>query len=108
MKNVVSSFILIIMALQLPAQKAERVLLEKVYEPNEKAFTILKPAGWIVQGGIVRWDPNSAGGAANAIEAKIDFALLKDNQVRWLSTGSDIYLDLTGSMVPRDVSRRDL
>jgi hypothetical protein len=67
------SFLLLI--IRLPAQQTEGLFLEKIHEPNEKAFTILKPKGWLVEGGIVRWDPNNSGGAANAIEAKIDFAL---------------------------------
>ena len=86
---------------RLPAQQFESLFLEKIYEPNEKAFTILKPSGWLVEGGIVRWDPNTTGGAANAIEAKIDFALKMNLEgtvrIHWLP---DIYyVDLTGSYV---------
>ncbi len=40
-------------------------------EPNENAFTFLLPANWTVSGGITRVDPNAAGGAGNAIEAKL-------------------------------------
>ena len=83
------------------AQPVKKLILEKIDEPNEKAFTILKPKGWMAEGGIVRWDPVSSGGAANAIEAKIDFTLKKDSkgtlQIHWLP---DIYFaDMTGSMV---------
>jgi len=95
----ICSFML--MMSRLPAQQMASLLLEKIYEPNEKAFTILKPKGWLVEGGIVRWDPNTMGGAANAIEAKIDFALKMNNEgtvkIHWLP---DIYYaDLTGSPV---------
>ena len=62
----------------LVAQLPDKLIFEKIYEPNEKAFTILKPKGWLVEGGIVRWDPTASGGAANAIEAKIDFSLKKN------------------------------
>ncbi len=86
---------------RLPAQQPDRLVLEKIQEPNEKAFTILKPSGWLVEGGIVRWDPVSSGGAANAIEAKIDFSLKMNDKgsvkIHWLP---DIYfVDLTGSPV---------
>ena len=79
----------------------KRLVLEIIHEPNEKAFTILKPRGWLTEGGIVRWDPTTSGGAANAIEAKIDFTLKSDKagtvQIHWLP---DIYfVDLAGSYV---------
>lgn len=85
----------------LSGQPMEKLVLEKIHEPVEKAFTILKPKGWEVEGGISRWDPVTMGGAANAIEAKIDFALKSDPkgtiQIHWLP---DIYfVDMAGSMV---------
>ena len=52
----ICSFLLVIF--RLPAQQMESLFLEKIHEPNEKAFTILKPKGWLAEGGIVRWDPN--------------------------------------------------
>ena len=86
---------------RLPAQPLEKLFMEKIHEPNEKAFTILKPRGWLAEGGIVRWDPSAMGGAANSIEAKIDFALMSDEagsiKIHWLP---DIYYaDLTGQAV---------
>lgn len=98
----ISIILLLFIPSALFSQSANgQLLLEKVTEPNEKAFTILKPAGWIVEGGIVRWDPVTSGGAANAIEAKTDFALKSDHKgsvaIHWLP---DIYFaDLTGSYV---------
>ncbi len=85
---------------RLPGQLPDRLIMEKIHEPVEKAFTILKPMGWVAEGGISRWDPVSMGGAANAIEAKIDFTLKSDPQgsiqIHWLP---DIYfVDMTGSM----------
>jgi hypothetical protein len=81
------------------AQPVKQLVLEKIHEPEEKAFIILKPRGWKTEGGIVRWDPVTSGGAANAIEAKIDFTLKSDNkgtvQIHWVP---DIYYaDLSGS-----------
>jgi len=85
----------------LLGQPTEKLVLEKIYEPNEKAFTILKPQGWQVEGGVTLWDPIASGGAANAIESKIDFVLKSDLggtiQIHWLP---DIYfVDMAGSMV---------
>ncbi len=85
----------------LSGQTPGKLVLEKILEPVENAFTILKPRGWIAEGGITRWDPVSSGGAANAIEAKIDFTLKSDREgrvmIHWLP---DIYfVDLAGSYV---------
>jgi hypothetical protein len=82
------------------AKLPDQLVLERIDEPVEKAFTILKPRGWKMEGGITRWDPVTMGGAANAIEAKIDFALKSDPSgtimIHWLP---DIYfVDMTGSM----------
>jgi len=94
-------FVFMLVIYTLPAQQMDKLFLEKIHEPNEKAFTILKPKGWLVEGGIVRWDPSTMGGAANAIEAKIDFALKMNEagtvKIHWLP---DIYFaDLTGQAV---------
>ncbi len=85
----------------MQAQLPKTLILENIHEPVEKAFTILKPKGWLVEGGIVRWDPVASGGAANAIEAKIDFILKKNPEgtvkIHWLP---DIYFaDMAGSLV---------
>jgi len=85
----------------LIGQPMEKLVLEKIHEPVQKAFTILKPQGWQVEGGITLWDPIASGGAANAIESKIDFALKSDPggtvQIHWMP---DIYfVDMAGSMV---------
>lgn len=47
------------------------VVFHRSTEPNEKAFTFLLPQGWTISGGITRVDPNTSGGSANAIEAKL-------------------------------------
>ena len=90
----------LLLTCEMQAQLPQTLVLEKISEPNEKAFTLLKPKGWLVEGGIVRWDPVASGGAANAIEAKIDFKLKKDQQgsvqIHWFP---DIYFaDMTGSL----------
>ncbi len=91
---------MLILATCLHAQLPDRLFMEKIQEPVENAFTILKPKGWEVEGGISRWDPVALGGAANAIEAKIDFAMKNSPEgrvrIHWLP---DIYfVDMAGSM----------
>jgi hypothetical protein len=82
---------------ELQAQRA--IIFERINEPNEKAFSILKPAGWIAEGGIIRLDPTVMGGAGNSIEAKLDFTLKKDQagtvMIHWLP--DMYYADLRGS-----------
>lgn len=55
------------------------VAFERVAEPNEHAFTMLKPRGWLVEGGVYRIDPNRMGGTGNSIEAKCDISV-KNNR----------------------------
>jgi len=56
-------------------------------EPNENAFSLLVPKGWIIEGGIYRVNAIQ-NGPSNAIAAKLDFSVKKDNDgsvmVRWL------------------------
>lgn len=61
-----------------PSGGSRTVAFQRVMEPRENAFSLLVPRGWSVAGGIVRVDPSAAGGPANAIEAKLDMAVLKD------------------------------
>ncbi len=75
------------------------MLFQRTAEPKENAFTFLVPKGWIVEGGIFRLDPSSAGGAANAITAKCDLAVKKDRagsvMIRWLP--DLLYMDITNA-----------
>jgi len=83
----------------LYAQPPDKIILQKIDEPSQKAFSILKPQGWLTEGGIVLWDPTASGGAGNSIESKIDFALKKDQKgsvkIHWLP---DIYFADTRGM----------
>ncbi len=67
---------------------ADTVVFTRVYEPKEKAFSLLIPQGWQVEGGILRVNPLSQGGAAQSIAAKLDFTVKKDSAgtvlLRWL------------------------
>ncbi|HQO58989.1 MAG TPA: hypothetical protein PLT76_09770 [Candidatus Omnitrophota bacterium] len=64
------------------------IVFTRVYEPREKAFSLLIPKGWQTDGGILRVDPLSQGGAAQSIAAKLDFTVKKDSAgtvlMRWL------------------------
>jgi len=56
---------------------------------TEGAFLLLVPQGWSTRGGMVRVNPLTAvGGAGNATDAKIDFAVLREPEgrvaIRWL------------------------
>lgn len=67
--------------------KTKPIVFRKTSEPNENAFSFLLPENWQVSGGITRIDPNTAGGAGNAIEAKLYMKLsAPDNkaEIGWL------------------------
>lgn len=60
--------------------KKKAMVFHKTSEPNEHAFTFLLPQGWTVSGGITRVEPNTSGGAGNAIEAKLYMKLSSPDQ----------------------------
>lgn len=70
-----------------PQQNTDYYLFKWFTEPNEKSFKILLPLNWISEGGIFRINPGSGGGAANTLEAKLDFSVKIDNEgtamLRW-------------------------
>lgn len=82
----------LLMTSQLHSQPPEKIILNRINEPSQQAFTILKPQTWLTEGGIQFWDPTTSGGAGNSIESKIDFALKSDQKgtvkIHWLP---DIY-----------------
>ncbi|MEZ5071115.1 MAG: hypothetical protein R2751_09125 [Bacteroidales bacterium] len=82
------------------ARSQQTLAMTKMKEPKEGAFTLLKPGGWLNEGGIVRWDPLTYGGPANCIEAKVDFTLKKDAkgsvQIHWIP--EIYYVDMRGSL----------
>lgn len=89
---------------QRQAGKVPQTLrFNRVAEPKEHAFTILVPQGWRAEGGILRVDPSRAGGPANSIEAKLDFAIKRDAagsaMIRWLPDVS--FIDMRGSPAAR-------
>lgn len=79
--------------------KPARILLQRHWEPNEKAFTVLVPKGWQIAGGIFNVNPLQTNGPGNTISPKCDFTVKSDNRgnimVRWLPSWN--YADLTYS-----------
>ncbi|HEY3283377.1 MAG TPA: hypothetical protein VGN26_14000 [Armatimonadota bacterium] len=77
------------------------VVFTKYTDKTEAAFTTLIPKGWRTEGGIVRVDPNAAGGAGNSVAAKVDFTTKRDAQgsvlMRWLPETA--FIDLRGTPV---------
>jgi hypothetical protein len=62
-------------------------LFRRQTEPNEGAFSLSVPDGWLVEGGIVRADLMRQAVDAQSIAAKVDFAVKRDAagsvQIRW-------------------------
>jgi len=50
----------------------------QAFEPNEHAFTISIPEGWIIEGGIFRINPMMSGSMAQSISAKLDMTVKAD------------------------------
>jgi hypothetical protein len=60
------------------AGKPITLRFERKWEPNERAFSILVPADWTLQGGMFHVDPTQAGGPGNSIDGKCDVTIKKD------------------------------
>jgi len=61
------------------AKGYDGIAFTRMYEPNEKAFSILVPKGWQSQGGMYRINALSVGGPLNAMEAKCDLVYKGDD-----------------------------
>ena len=65
---------------------AAALYLHRWVEPKEGACTLLLPAGWTAEGGVLRIDPRL--GPTNSVGAKIDIAVKKDSagsvEIHWL------------------------
>jgi hypothetical protein len=75
------SIILLCFSSSVFSQSANKNSLKfsRVWEPNEKAASVLMPEGWSIEGGVIRLQPNQ-GGEANAYLSKVDVALKSDSQ----------------------------
>ncbi len=85
----------------VPQPDRPTLVLHRVNEPRENAFSLLMPKDWKIEGGIFRVDPTAQGGAGQSVEAKLDLAVKKDQagsvMVRWLP--DMLYFDMRNSMV---------
>jgi hypothetical protein len=79
------------------AKKPAQVFLQRGWEPNEKAFSILVPKGWKIDGGIFNVNPLQTNGPGNSISPKCDFSVKNDDKgtvmIRWMPGWN--YADLT-------------
>lgn len=92
-----SLLLLLVSALLVPAQV---VRFKRIAEPREQAFTVLVPSDWRASGGVTRVNPMSAGGALNAIAAKLDFSLSSpDGRIRLHWFPETNYIDMRGNPV---------
>jgi hypothetical protein len=62
------------------AGRRPTLLMQRTWEPNEKAFTFLVPKGWDFKGGIFNVNPLTQNGPGNSIAPKCDLAVKKDEQ----------------------------
>ena len=80
-------------------RRPARLLMNRVEEPNEKAFSVLVPQGWKTAGGIFNVNPLERNGPGNSISPKCDFRVQSDASgsvmVRWLPSWN--YADLSRS-----------
>jgi hypothetical protein len=79
------------------AGKRPTVLLQRIWESNEKAFTYLVPKRWKTQGGIFNVNPRKMNGPGNTIAPKLDLTVKSDERAtlafRWVPAWN--YADLS-------------
>jgi hypothetical protein len=70
------------------SRKPVRLVLQRIWEPNERAFTVLVPKGWKTAGGVFNVNPLQMNGPGNSISPKCDFAVKSDDRgtvmMRWM------------------------
>ena len=70
------------------AQKPPRLLMRRVWEPNERAFSVLLPEGWKLTGGIFNVNPLQMNGPGNTVSPKLDLTIRQDEagtvMLHWL------------------------
>lgn len=74
------AILLLLVSLFYPvvAKGYEGIAFTRMYEPNERAFSILVPKGWQSEGGMFRIHAHNVGGPLNAMEAKCDLVYKSD------------------------------
>ena len=63
-----------------PAGKRPTLLMQRTWEPNEKAFTFLVPKGWNSNGGIFNVNPQTQNGPGNSMAPKCDLIVRNDDR----------------------------
>jgi len=68
--------------------QAQSIYFRRAEEPREKAFSLLIPTGWVIEGGAIRILSDQIAGAANMIDCKFDMAVKNNTagtvMIRWL------------------------
>jgi hypothetical protein len=68
--------------------QTKSLYFRRLDEPREKAFSLLVPAGWIIEGGAVRLLSDQIAGASNMVDCKFDMAVKNNSNgrvmIRWL------------------------
>jgi hypothetical protein len=96
-----------IAAQQNRSVKLAPTLFQRVWEPNEKAFSLLVPEGWKTAGGVFRADPARLRGLGNSSSPKCDFAVSQDDRgtvmIRWIPSWNyeDLSRNATGAGIIR-------
>jgi hypothetical protein len=76
------------MSLEIFSQTTSSISYERRQEPKEKAFSLLVPRGWVIEGGAFRLLNENIAGALNMVDCKFDLAVKKDSKgsvmIRWM------------------------
>ena len=68
--------------------QTQGLYFRRLEEPREKAFSLLVPDGWIIEGGAIRLLSDQIAGASNMIDCKFDMAVKNNSNasvmIRWL------------------------
>jgi hypothetical protein len=80
------------------ASPAPAVMMQRTWEPNERAFSFLLPRGWKAEGGVFNVNPLEVNGPGNSIMPKCDLAVKADPagrvMLRWLPAWNHADLSL--------------
>jgi hypothetical protein len=68
--------------------QTQGLYFRRLEEPREKAFSLLVPSGWTIEGGALRLLSDQIAGASNMIDCKFDMAVKNNSDgsvmIRWL------------------------
>jgi len=85
---IAASLIFITLCGGKPNESKPTAIFERKFEPREKAFSLLVPKGWFIEGGAIRILDERYGGALNMVDCKFDLAVKSDKagtvMIRWL------------------------